>query len=106
MTFHHYSDPAASGLHSWPFVYLHGAAEQHNDRIADDNAWVWQAPDCFLCSEPMPTAPGVYRGSLYGFPVIAVLAFTHWPNQMCGRVVIDDPKRDGYEHAFAISDWR
>lgn len=100
--FYHYSDPQAP-QYTWPFVYIHGKAEHDNDILCQQNGWEWNAPDLILSNVPIPEEPGEYKGTLYGRPVIAVLAYRH--HFMGGRVAYkDDPV--GLGHAKNIDAWR
>jgi hypothetical protein len=103
--FYHYNDPAApKDAHRWPFVYLHGAAESHNEKKAEVNGWEWVAPDLFVSDQPMPTETGDYAAVLYGMRVVAVIRVTWLGPQMCGRVACPNDQR-GYEHAKSSERW-
>jgi hypothetical protein len=95
--FYHQSDPSIPYPigHVWHFVYLHGAAELHSEKMAIDNGWLdgngnWSPTDMFVSDQPFPTAEGDYHALLYGMPVLACLRKRY--GHMSGRVVwILDP---------------
>jgi len=93
--FFHQNDP--NGTYSWPYVYLHGLAEQLSGEefqkryghVTTDHPGMFYrgADDILSCNTPMPDAPGEYLATLYDQPVIAVLA-KHVGDLLCGRVAL------------------
>ncbi len=110
MKFYNWNDPLSDQLHVWHFVYYHGQLEELNERVGEERGLEWAAPDLVLCDEPMP-AEGIYKGTHYGTPVVAVLSHTRQTHLGIfllpgGRVAVDDPKAAGYDHVFRVEDWR
>jgi hypothetical protein len=102
LEFYHQADPNGK-KERWPFVYLHGQAEDHCGKQAQENGWEWGAPDIFDASEPMPTFPGDYPATLYGMPVIAFVRFRH--GHLAGRVATPADV-EGFAHAKESENWR
>jgi hypothetical protein len=100
--FHSY-DPEAKNAHRWHFCYLHGKAENHNEEVAEQNGWEWDAPDLFLVDEPMPRVGGNYIADLYGKEVVIVVAM-HL-GHLGGRAAINDPSLPCYKHAHSPEEW-
>ncbi len=108
--FYHQNDPAApKNAEYWHSVYLHGLAEDHNNRIASEASWEWAAPDLFVCDQPMPTAEGDFPAKLYGLDVVAFIRY-RWGQKvegdyLAGRVAspLDET---GFAHAQNREEWR
>jgi hypothetical protein len=100
----HSNDPnLPKDYHCWHFVYLHGAAENHNEKKAFDNNWAWRCPDLVISDQPIPKIPGHYEANLYGMKVIAVMA-RRIENHLAGRVA-DPTDVEGFAHASKPEEW-
>ncbi len=104
LEFYHLSDPA-NKQHRWPFVYLHGAAERHNEEQQRQHGdWKWEAPDLFEANQPMPVVEGDYPAMLYGMRVVAFLRMRH--DHLHGRVASPDGDTIAFLHAQNVKEWR
>lgn len=100
-----YDDRRVRPVYRWPFVYLHGAAEAHNESYRARQGWEATASsDVFTSTVPMPDKPGEYRGMLYCLPVIIVLA-NKYGDGLNGRVASCYDEA-GMQHARNIEAWR
>lgn len=103
---HHLNDPMfGHDIYDWPFVYLHGQAEQHNATYADACGFEWAAPDIFKADRPMPVEPGEYQAKLYGRDVIVVLAERFNGRLLGGRAACADDA-NALVHVRDVQSWR
>lgn len=101
---YHLGDPNRK-THHWPFVYLHGWAEEKNALLQDLKHWDDIAADCVSADQPLPTVEGDYPGMLYGMEVTIFLRKRFGWTNLCGRVACPEDKV-GYAHASKPEDWR
>lgn len=96
---------APSTNFTWPYVYLHGKAEELSGSMVQNLTNVG-ADDIFVSDRPMPTVPGEYTAILYGRTVIVVIAYsTGFSKFLKGRAALhDDPV--ALAHARRPEDWR
>lgn len=94
------------GDHYWPFVYLHGKAE-------DDNYAVFQqggsAPDLFVSDTEMPAVPQgetvELECKINGKPGIVVLGY-QWAGAVLGGRAAYADDTNAVEHCRKVEDWR
>jgi len=73
----HVADPSAlkNNYQGWPFIYVHGEAEDVQQEMCVNNGWDWQPPDLILASTSIPEEPGEYIANHYGRKLIVVLDY-------------------------------
>lgn len=98
----HYNDP--EGTESWPFVYLHGQAEDFLGKYAETFGLEWAAPDLISSNASLPNSPGHYLVDLYGHLVLVVLDYCG-RNYLRGRAsFVDD--NESLKHILHPQEWR
>jgi hypothetical protein len=107
---YHQADPNRRGRRNdwWPFAYLHGAAEIHNEQVSRLAGWEPEdeetAADLFVADCPMPDKEGEYEGMLYGMPVVIVLSRRPRLGWLCGRISCPADE-EGSRHARSVREW-
>lgn len=103
--FNDYDPDRPADAWRWPFVYLHGKAEDLVRVLSYAKEWENSAPDIFVASKPMPPEAGEWSVKLYGIPAVAVIARRDGTSHLCGRVALLDDQ-EGLAHARRPEDWR
>lgn len=103
---YHPHDPLKPKLvYDWPFVYLHGKAQEELSQSEEAGGWQPHAHDIFLADKSMPALVGELHVLVYGKLAIAVFSKRHLDGCLSGRVALVDDL-DGLTHARHVAQWR
>lgn len=105
-------DEKVKSCFPWPYVYLHGYAEDYNgsviqERMDNSDGMEFAAYDCFCADKPMPEHSCELVGNLYGIPVVIVLRKLDGRNWIQGRAVwMFEESEVAFNHAWDVENWR